>query len=638
MAKPDVRRLLACIDAALAEHHPKIAKQLRKGASATKLAKLERAAGTPLPAAFVEFLRWHDGASERVRPLDGLVWLGAESSASIKRMMDGIIADGHYASWADDEWWSTSWIPFADDESGYASLVVDLHGSFNGTPGQVLRAAAKDGHREILAPSFAAWLETFAQIVEADLFETDEDDDETSLLFSSKAEALFARRKGYPRVAEPRAVEPSFSTGPATAQPRAQRPADVPANARWLIDGDKHWLIAVSGKTVSTWTGKQLAKLRRSDDKARSEDAAKAAFDQALRKKLSAGFIYSHPSPATAERGELLCAFDVGDGCNAAFLDLAPDGRTLAVATMFRNAYGARLSLVDLDSCTRRELHRFEPGELQTFVHRVAFDRAGARVFVQLNTQLWQIPIADGQPKLLADSERPNQRGELFNPHVSRFDIDAVRERLLVLDKTGIRVHEISNQGLGKRLLHIGVKPGTSEYRELALSRSGRLLVAVRRSRALIYSHPDARADKTNEIQVWSVPEGKLVRSLPYGREDMLRGIGVSPDDRLLLVCDYGKLRARDIVSGKTTWTRDTNAWAWSPDGTSLALGQHGTQIELRAAETGRKTWTSDGTQLWAKPRAEIQRVECLGMSSDGNLVFEGGGSGRVYVWRCARR
>lgn len=36
---------------------------------------------------------------------------------------------------------------------------------------------------------------------------------------------------------------------------------------------------------------------------------------------------------------------------------------------------------------------------------------------------------------------------------------------------------------------------------------------------------------------------------------------------------------------------------------------------------------------LWATPYAEIQDIQRLGFSADGRRLFEGGGSGRVYVW-----
>lgn len=628
-----VTELLTRLDAALAKHHPNLHRRLNKGASAAGLAKLEKVAGARLPEAFAAFLRWHDGAPSEIRLLDGMCWLDAKRCASTKAMMDSIVTDGHYASWVEDEWWSTGWVPFADDESGYGNLVVDLRGSFGGTPGQVLRAAAKDGYRAILAPSFAAWLESFTQIAEKDLFERDSYD-ELTLRFGSAADAVFKKRKGYPRVTEPRPVDVAFDSGP-SEQPNVREcwPQDVPTSARWLTSGDKHWLIALAGKTVSTWTGTSASSLARQDSKAKNEDAASTAFDQALRKKLSAGFIFGVPSASTAKRGDLVCALDIGDGSNAEFIDVSPDGRTLALASILRDAKGARLSLVEIETGRRRELHRFEPGGRQTFVHRIAFDSAGARLFVQLNAQLWQVAISSGATKLLADIESPRQTSELFNPHVSRFDIDAKRERMLVLDHAGIHVYELAAAGLGERRLKIPVKRGTSEYRELALSPSGKLLAAVHRSRAHIYGHDDAAHDTTNEIQIWSVDEAKLLRGLPYGDDDYIRGLGVSPDDRLLLVGDYRNVKARDIVTGERRFSREGREWAYSPDGSQLALGRCGTRIEVRSSKTGRKSWATDPTRLWATPYAEIQDIQRLGFSADGRRLFEGGGSGRVYVW-----
>ncbi|MCA9701557.1 MAG: SMI1/KNR4 family protein, partial [Myxococcales bacterium] len=406
MTPDEIDRLFVRIDTALKRNHPQLHKKLRRGAGLAKLLKLKKVAGVDLPPAFLAFFAWHDGAASEVSLLDGLIWQSAEGCAQLKSMMDGILDDGHYASWTEHEWWSTGWIPFADDQSGYRSLVLDMHGSFGGQPGQVLVAGAKDPYRAILAPSFAAWLETFTEIVEGDFFEVDDPEDPLRLSFSARAEKQFARRRGYPRVCEPRPVEfIEAGADSSDGDPRATWPAEVPTSARWLIAGDKHWLIDVDGKQVSSWSGKNLAKLTRKDSKAKNPDEAKQELDKQLRKKLSAGFAYGLARDASPARGEPVCVLDVGDGCNAEFIDLSPDGRTLAVGTMFRDAYGARISLIDVASGARRELHRFEPRDRsQTFVHRVAFDGDGARVFVQLNTALWQLPIAGGEPELLVDS------------------------------------------------------------------------------------------------------------------------------------------------------------------------------------------------------------------------------------------
>lgn len=94
-APEPVTELLTRLDAALAKHHPKLQRRLNKGASAAALAELEKVAGARLPEAFTAFLRWHDGAPSEIRVLDGMCWLDAKRCASIKAMMDGIIAVGH---------------------------------------------------------------------------------------------------------------------------------------------------------------------------------------------------------------------------------------------------------------------------------------------------------------------------------------------------------------------------------------------------------------------------------------------------------------------------------------------------------------------------------------------------------------
>jgi cell wall assembly regulator SMI1 len=631
----EISKRLSSMDAALARSHPAIHRKLRRGASQAKLRALAKVAGAELPEAFVAFFAWHDGAPSEVAILDGLVWPSAEGCARLKTMMDGILDDGHYASWAEHEWWSPGWVPFADDESGYRSLVLDLHGSFGGKPGQVLVAGAKDPGRVILAPSFDAWLQTFAKIVEGDLFTVDDPHEPLRLSFDRRAEALFRKRKGYPRICEPRPVELVQAAADAPEAARSTWPAGVAKTARWLIGGEAHWLIDVDGKSVTTWTGKNPAKLTRRVTKAKTAADAQRELDKRLRKKLSAGFAYGVASGTKLARGEPVCVVDVGDGCNAEFIDLSPDGRTLAVGTMFREARGARISLIDVASGTRRELHRFDPaGVGQTFVHRVAFDKTGARVFVQLNTGLWQLPIDAGAPKLLADTADPRAPGELFNPFVSKFCLDAARERMLVLNRSGIVVRAVTARGLGTRLLTIPARRrGKCEYREVALSPSGELVVAVHRSRGVIYGHADAKDDATNEIQIWSVSRAEQLRALSYGDDDMLVGIGVSPDDAKLVVGNYRQVIARDLVTGKRAWARDARVWAYSADGAHLALGESSTRLEVRAAKTNRKRFTTHESLPWATGSGEIQRLQAIGFSADGSRLFEGGGSGRAYVW-----
>ncbi len=437
MSAAQARELVARLEAALRKRYPAALARLNKGASEAAIARLQKLAGDRLPASFYELLRWRDGSAGSAGVLDGLVWLSASRTVSHKAMMDEIVEEGHYAAYAADEWWSQGWFPFADDESGYRSLVVDTHGSFGGQPGQVLRAAAKDSFRHILAPSFDAWLETYVVCAEKGQLDAESDGE---LCIDDDGMRRFAKRRGYPRICEPRpmSVAGESSSAGLRRPTRGAWPAKVPETARWLISakGDRvqHWLVDQRGATITTWSGVDPTALRSSAKKAKDTHTARVELDGARRKQLAAGYV-SGVAGAVA-RGEPICALHVGDGSSAENIDLAPDGRTLVVGTVLSEARGARIHLVDVETGRRATIHEFSPeGIVQTFIHRVAFGPDGAQIYVQMNERLYVLPTTGGEPKLLAE-----MAGGPFNPHVTRFELDRARARLLYVHKREIRV------------------------------------------------------------------------------------------------------------------------------------------------------------------------------------------------------
>ena len=627
-----MRDLLARLEAALRRRHPEMLAKLKPGANEAAIARLQKLAGGRLPASFYEFLRWHDGSRDSADVLDGLVWLSASDAVKHKKMMDGIVEEGHYAAFADDEWWSTGWFPFADDESGYRSLVIDAHGSFGGQPGQVLSAGAKDSTRIVLAPSFDAWLATFVDIAEKGYLSDEEE--EGQLTIEDRGNRLFAKRRGYPRMCQPQTASvASESSSEGLKRPtRGAWPTMVPDTARWLISasGDRvgHWLIDRRGTTVTTWTGNDPGALKASAKKWKDGEAAAAGVDAALRKQLASGFVYG--IPGAVGRGEPLCALHVGDGSSSENIDLAPDGRTLVIGTVLAEAMGAKLHLVDVETGRRTTIHEQQPlgGHGQTFIHRVAFGPDGEQIYVQMNAQLWVIAAKGGKPKVLAEMDQA-----VFNPFVSPFAFDRARARLLYFHKRTVRVRQTG----GEELLKITVPKGVCEYREAAISASGRLIALIYRSRGEIYGHEDAAHDKTSEIQIWSVDRAKQLYTLPY-KGDNLRRIGFSPDDSQLLLGNYEQLVATDIRTGARAWACDAREWAYSPDGSRLAVIRFGIGVSILNAATRRPLFAVHKTLPWATAHAERHDTAALGYSADGSRLYLGNSGGRAYVWQVGSR
>ena len=142
------------------------------GASDQDLAEMSQYLGFVLPSAFRNLYRRHDGPVDPgLAWLWGVEWLNTHEVVDYKDLMDGVLASGAYADYAPDEWWSGGWIPFGDDRSGHRALVLDLHGSYAGPPGQVLLVGAKSPSRTALAPDFATFLDLLVAVFDQERFE-----------------------------------------------------------------------------------------------------------------------------------------------------------------------------------------------------------------------------------------------------------------------------------------------------------------------------------------------------------------------------------------------------------------------------------------------------------------------------------
>jgi cell wall assembly regulator SMI1 len=75
--------------------------------------------------------------------------------------------------------WNSRWIPFASDESGNF-LCVDYDPAKGGDIGQVILWASDPPYVEVIAPSFRAWLEQFANDLEAGKYKWDAEDESWS--------------------------------------------------------------------------------------------------------------------------------------------------------------------------------------------------------------------------------------------------------------------------------------------------------------------------------------------------------------------------------------------------------------------------------------------------------------------------
>ena len=186
---------IARLDAWLKANRADYYAELSPGAKDPEIAEIEKAAGKSLPDAFKAFLRWRNGQGEDC--YDALQFNRSPMNVDdILATMDTMKELSNAGEFELEGWWDAGWVPFLDNGGG-DHLVLDLTGSFGGKPGQVLEFWHADADRDIVAPSFSGWLESFVASLEADLWAEEdgdfhpEDDDELD-------EYLAERLPGYP--------------------------------------------------------------------------------------------------------------------------------------------------------------------------------------------------------------------------------------------------------------------------------------------------------------------------------------------------------------------------------------------------------------------------------------------------------
>ena len=152
------------IDAWLTEHAPKVLRLLRAPIDDATLAKLEAAAGKPLPASLLEAYRAHDGASGEHPTIFGalrapnaalwarhVTWLSADRAVGSLLYMREVVKE-----------WPAALLPIADDADGNL-VVVDLDS------GQVAARDHEDGSTTKLTDDFGAWMTHLADDMDARL-------------------------------------------------------------------------------------------------------------------------------------------------------------------------------------------------------------------------------------------------------------------------------------------------------------------------------------------------------------------------------------------------------------------------------------------------------------------------------------
>lgn len=401
----------------------------------------------------------------------------------------------------------------------------------------------------------------------------------------------------------------------------------------------KFYRIAVEGPRLirSAWT--EGRRPRETVTECASEYEAEREFEELRWKKLREGFACVADAAQSA-RGAVVLDVKVPNQCSAEAFDLSPDGGTIVVGTMLKDAYGAEIHLIDVGTGHRRLIHaeppeiRPEPlGRGQTFVHAVHFDAGGEHIVYALNGETRLFNPATGHTRTLARYREFQDAN--FNPFRVRPSWDAARRRLLLFDSGNrVRVLDVFDHD-GNEVFATSTERSSMGCWAGALSPSGKLM-ALCFSKGSRYKEDDP---EVTEVEIWDIDQRKVLRRIPMDRKP--HTLGFDPADTLL-VANPASVEgpcAFSLESGELVWHfphpfltdrwATCYGWAYSPDGSTLAIGRRGDTDVVDAV-----TRHPDPAFTRRPGDRGTGRTYTVRISADGTLVAAGGDTGRIIIRR----
>ena len=178
-----MRSLWARIENWLAGNAPEILENLNPGATDQEISSTEDFLGISFPEDVKDYYRIHNGQKSWVDTPDQQQWnyclMDMWQLLSLARIQEewsvwkGLLDSGEFNDYymtldtgMVSGWWNSKWIPLTSDKSGDHHC-LNLSGIPDGSQGQIIMMWHDDDRRETVAPSFRAWLETFANDLEA---------------------------------------------------------------------------------------------------------------------------------------------------------------------------------------------------------------------------------------------------------------------------------------------------------------------------------------------------------------------------------------------------------------------------------------------------------------------------------------
>jgi cell wall assembly regulator SMI1 len=259
---------------ALCADWPDYGRAFAKAATEKQLREFVRSVRRMVPTPFLKFYSWCNGS--RDRPVYGYYrLLSLREIVRYKGQMDDMERDGFFDSWRSGTWWNDSWLPFLEENGNLFCLDASVRPVPN-----VVEFYTHDDPRNVVFPSFQAWLHSFVATLDAAPRSSEQD----RIEFFESRRASSMRRSLYPDYPIRRRAE--SAPRPAHCHPK------LTLSRNNFQRGPYNWCIDRAGALVQITYGRAYSltvRRRRFPDL----DAAQDFLEREIARKRKAGY---HPA------------------------------------------------------------------------------------------------------------------------------------------------------------------------------------------------------------------------------------------------------------------------------------------------------------------------------------------------------
>lgn len=174
MTKTTLQQTWSEIESWLKEHAPEILENLNPGAKASQIQSAAKKMKVEFPKDLSDSFKLHNGQSEPIlRLMDDWQLLPLANSAAQWKINQDVLKEGSFGDNKAEAkgplkplWWNPKWIPVAGNGGGDL-VCADTDPPEKGAAGQIVIFWHTSEKREVIAASFADWLEDYAKDLKA---------------------------------------------------------------------------------------------------------------------------------------------------------------------------------------------------------------------------------------------------------------------------------------------------------------------------------------------------------------------------------------------------------------------------------------------------------------------------------------